>query len=164
MLDTIVLVIRAFQFLFAIIVVGLTGHIASMANSASPSRINFMIFTAAWTLLVLIYLTLTPRFLTSLANVFAIFALDALTMLFWFAAFVALAVLYHDIDQLYGFVGDTDRVVHACSASGAKGVCQQIEASVVFGAFEWALFAATTVLAALDAFRNRNKGGGTGTV
>ncbi|KAL8787970.1 MAG: hypothetical protein Q9195_007514 [Heterodermia aff. obscurata] len=138
MLDLLLLIIRAVQFLFAIIVVGLTGHIASIGGTAS--QVNFMVFVSAWTLLILIYLTLAPRFLSSLANIFAILALDALTMLFWFAGFIALAVLYHRLEDSAYVFGDGFGYfgyVRTCAAAGIKSICQQIEAAVVFGAFEW---------------------------
>ena len=99
-----------------------------------------MVFVAAWTMLILIYLALAPRFFSSLANVFAILALDALTMLFWFAGFIALAVLYHQLEDsafLVDFAYVGYGTVRTCSEAGIKGVCQQMEAAVVFGAFEW---------------------------
>ena len=91
-----------------------------------------MIFVAVWTLLVLVYLALAPHFFSSLANVFVILALDALTMLFWFASFIALAVLYHDFDtngaNFFNF--------HAADTCDVyPGFCHQMEAAVVFGAF-----------------------------
>lgn len=97
-----------------------------------------MIFVAAWTMLILIYLSLAPRFFSSLANVFAILALDALTMLFWFAGFIALAVLYNAVQDSavltrIGFA-DVD-VENTCDYD--RGLCREMEAAVVFGAFEW---------------------------
>ena len=160
MLELILLVIRAVQFLFAVIVVGLTGHrmsppfpppfanpprtdslfLSSVASIGfTVSQVNFMVFVAAWTMLVLIYLSLAPRFFASVANVFAILALDALTMLFWFAGFIALAVFYHrlnDTDLVFD-IGFGYGAVRTCEAAGIKGLCKQMEAAAVFGAFEW---------------------------
>ena len=51
-----------------------------------------MIFVAVWSLLVVAWQVLTPRFAQNLAHRFVILGLDALTMLFWFAGFIALAV------------------------------------------------------------------------
>ena len=89
-----------------------------------------MVFVAVWTLLVLIYLGLAPRFFSQFAHVHAILALDALTMLFWFASFIALAVLYHDIVYVANF-----EYFDGCGALG--DYCGVSEAAVVFGAFEW---------------------------
>jgi len=89
-----------------------------------------MIFTSVWTLLALLYLALAPRFFSSVAHVMAIFALDALTMLFWFAGFIALAVFRSALE-----VVANDIYTHGCSA--LFDVCPTLEAAVVFGAFEW---------------------------
>jgi len=86
----------------------------------SPSQINFLLFDAVWTLLALLYLTLVPwRFSDTRAHhKFAILGVEVLTMLFWFAGFVALAV----------FLSDRVCFGHVCSAA---------KAAAVFGAFEW---------------------------
>ena len=89
-----------------------------------------MVFNAVWTILVLIYLGLAPRFFSRYAHVHAITALDALTMLFWFAGFIALAVLYHDIVSVANF-----EFLSGCGVLG--DYCGVSEAAVVFGAFEW---------------------------
>ena len=93
-----------------------------------------MLFVSLWSLVVLVYLGLGIRFVQhTIAKALGV-GLDLLTALFWFAGFIALAVLYHDgvfID--YGF--DFEDVFTLCSA--AKNGCGVMEAAVVFGAFEW---------------------------
>ncbi|KAI9871293.1 MAG: hypothetical protein M1830_008989 [Pleopsidium flavum] len=88
--------LRAIQALFALIVLGLTAYVAHWYRDdtvyASPSQVNFLIFTSLWTLLALAYLTLTPWLAPRASHKFAILAVEALTMLFWFAGFIALAV------------------------------------------------------------------------
>ncbi|MCJ1483160.1 hypothetical protein MMC06_003327 [Schaereria dolodes] len=119
----IVLFLRVTQLVFAIIILGLTAYVAHWYNSrttaVSPSQINFLIFNALWTLLAVIYLTVTPPYFPRLAHKYAIAALDALTMLFWFAGFIALAVF---------LTGLTLCVGHVCRAA---------QAAAVFAAFEW---------------------------
>jgi len=99
-----------------------------------------MIFVAVWTILVVLYTALTPKVMPKLSHVFAILALDALTMLFWFAAFIALAVYHHQIENSVIEVGDIfgDVAAYNTCASGVAGsYCKQIAAAAVFGAFEW---------------------------
>lgn len=86
---------------------------------ASPSQINFLIFTSIWTLLALAYLTLSPWLFPRAAHKFAILAVETLTMLFWFAGFIALSVFVSNLILCGG---------RACNS--AKAAC-------VFGAFEW---------------------------
>lgn len=80
-----------------------------------------MVFVPVWTLLVLPYLALAPSFFERFANKFAILALDAVTMLFWFSGFIALAVYRNDDLEF---------------CHGVR-VCNTITAAAVFGAFEW---------------------------
>ncbi|GAB7366630.1 hypothetical protein MBLNU230_g8614t1 [Neophaeotheca triangularis] len=137
--------LRIAQAIFAIIVLGLTAYVASWWssywNSTAPAQISFLLFTSIWTLLVLIYLFIIPnRFSTSvLANPYLILGLEALTMLFWFAGFIAVAV----------FLGDRVCFGHVCAAG---------RAAAVFGGFTWLLFAVTTALAALAMFRGGARG------
>ena len=142
MLELITLIVRAVQFVFAIIVLGLTGHstlpyqplsgtVTNMPPSVAsygdtPSQDSFMVFTAIWTMLVLIYLALSPRFFPKIAHPYAILGLDALTMLFWFAGFIALAVFEHDFSYNVGFY-----------TFGCGSFCGEFKAAAVFGAFEW---------------------------
>ena|SRR6187402_2324753 len=90
----------------------------------SPSQINFLIFTSVWTLLALIYLILAPARYPTAAHKFGILAAEAVTMLFWFAGFIALAVLLTDV---------------GCSARSGRywGPCRAAIAGDVFAAFEW---------------------------
>jgi hypothetical protein len=55
-----------------------------------------MLFTSIWTLLAVAYLVLAPTRFPKAAHKFAIAGVEFLTMLFWFAAFVAVAVRWGD--------------------------------------------------------------------
>lgn len=103
--------------------------------SGAPSRFSFMLFNSIWSIPVLAYVALTPRFLERFYHGLAAFGLVAVTTLFWFAGSVALAV----------WIG-----VGRC---GGNSFCQSIQAAVAFGFFIFALFAALTVFAGLGAFR-----------
>jgi hypothetical protein len=54
-------------------------------HSSSPSQVNFLLFSAVWSVLVLIYLILVPwRFSDTVAHhKFAILGGEAVTMVFW---------------------------------------------------------------------------------
>ena len=89
-------------------------------HAISPGQVNILIFDAVWTMLALAYLVIVPwRFSETRAHhKFAILAAEAITMIFWFAGFLALAV----------FLGNRVCFGHVCSAA---------KAAAVFGAFEW---------------------------
>lgn len=84
-----------------------------------PSEFSFIVFVSVWTMVVTIYLLVAPLKFPKLAPVIAVLALDALTMLFWFAAFIALAVWKSNTPRCY------------------FRICNTIVAGIVFGAFEW---------------------------
>lgn len=86
----------------------------------SPSQINFLIFCGVWTaFLVVPYLTLAPRFYPAAVHKFAVLAVEAITMIFWFAGFIAGAVFVTDFAFCNG------------------RPCSSARASVVFAAFQW---------------------------
>ncbi|KAK3077419.1 hypothetical protein LTS18_010309, partial [Coniosporium uncinatum] len=114
-----VLPVRIVQAVFAIIVLGVLAYAAhDWSQWWSPSSVNFLIFTSVWTLLALAYLIITPGRFPTLAHKYGILAAEAVTMLFWFAGFVALATLLGDIN---------------CRAGN---VCGSSIAGDVFAAFE----------------------------
>lgn len=92
-----------------------------------------MIFTALWTILAVVYLMVSARFLPSASHPIVRVSIDGLTMLFWFAGFIALAVYASAVgtfDDLYdGDLGYTDG-----AWNHYHGV---LSAASAFGAFEW---------------------------
>ncbi|CAN8100996.1 unnamed protein product [Discula destructiva] len=132
---------------FALIELGLTAYLVSeyngyfyggyYADGASPDRTNFMLFNAIWSLLVLAYVGLTPLYMTTLFHKLAALALEAVTMIFWFAGSIALAV----------FIG--------APRCGRNTFCGSYEAAVAFGFFLWAIFTFLVVVDAMEAMRSR---------
>lgn len=67
-------------------------------HQGSPSEFNFLIFASVWSILALVYLIVVPwKFADrAVGHKFGILAAEAVTMIFWFAGFVALAVFLSD--------------------------------------------------------------------
>jgi Membrane-associating domain len=87
---------------------------------SSPDRVNFLIFNGIWTaLLVIPFLTLSPRYFPRAAHPYAILAVETVTMLFWFAGFIAHAVFVSALLYCRGHV------------------CRSAQAATAFAAFEW---------------------------
>jgi len=138
-----ILPIRAVQAVFSIIVLGTLAYAADRFWD-SPSEINFLIFVSVWTLLALAYLIVAPMKFQQFAHKWAILGVEAVTMIFWFAGFIALADLLGD--------------ARCGSRAGRRsGVCRSSIAGCVFAAFEWILFAITTAVSGLHAWRNKNE-------
>jgi uncharacterized membrane protein (DUF485 family) len=135
--------VRIFQALLAILVLALTAFVANWYNTstftASPSQVNFLLFCGIWTFVLAVpYLVLAPRYFAQAAHKYGILAAEAVTMLFWFAGFIALAVFISNLLFCRG------------------NVCRAAQAATVFGALEWILFTTTTILAAIHVVRTRN--------
>lgn len=79
-----------------------------------------MVFNSVWSILVLLYIGLTPLYMTSVFHRLAALALNVVTAIFWFAGSIAVAV---------GFGGPYD-----CRGSTA---CSSAEAAIAFGFFLW---------------------------
>lgn len=137
--------VRGAQAVFSIIVLGLMAYgpfphhtsipvltptVSSWWTShwlqASPAQISFLLFAAVWSLTSLLPLLLIPlkfsQLLSSAGFRWGLVALDALTMLFWFAGFVALSVF------LSGRI---------CFGQ----VCDVAKTGAVFGGLAWAVSA-----------------------
>jgi len=113
-------------------------HWSNGYGSWSPSEVNFLIFTSAWTLLASAYLIIAPMRFPTAAHKFGILAVEIVTAIFWFAGWIALA-------SLLGGIGisrwTTGQVAAAADA---------------FAAIEWLLFMATMIMASLHVYRSRH--------
>ncbi|KAJ4987524.1 hypothetical protein SVAN01_06981 [Stagonosporopsis vannaccii] len=135
--------VRGAQAVFSVIVLGLMAYGPSFESpfniqanltqvsswwtshwrQESPAQVSFLIFTAVWSLVTLIPIFLIPlkfsHLLSSAGFRWGLVTLDALTMLFWFAGFVALAVFLNG---------------RICFGQ----VCDVARAGAVFGGLSWA--------------------------
>jgi hypothetical protein len=88
-------------------------------RQSSPSEVNFLIFAPSWTVLALGALIVVPlkfsHMLSSKGARIGLLALEGLTMMYWFAGFVALAVFLSD-RICFGTVCDVARASTAVSA------------------------------------------------
>jgi hypothetical protein len=108
-------------------------------DHTSPSSVSFLIFAGLWTILLAIpYLTITPRFFPTAAHKFGILGVEAVTMLFWLAGFLAEAVWMSHLSFCRG------------------SVCVSARAGVAFSAMTWMSFVATTIMAVVYVFRTKN--------
>ena len=85
--------LRAFQFLFTLLLTALVGNVLN-DNSNSPASVNFAMFVAALSWIVLLY-GLLAAFIESLAIPFVLVVLDGLATLFTFVAGIVLAARLH---------------------------------------------------------------------
>ncbi|RAL07322.1 MARVEL domain-containing protein [Aspergillus homomorphus CBS 101889] len=137
-----IFLVRVAQVIFAVIVLGLTAYYISWYSYSDT--VNFMLFNGIWTAFVATpYLALSPMYSPRIAHIFIMLAVEAVTMIFWFAGFIALSVYLPPSEF--------------CHWSR----CRALQAATVFGAFEWALFVATTVVATFEMMRSRSNSAST---
>jgi len=129
--------LRGVQFVLGLIIFCMACYTVNVSGGYSD-EINFMLFNGLWTFLIAVpFLTLCIKFFPALAHKFALLAVDAVTMLFWFAGFIALGARLPRPKWCVG------------------SACHTLQAETVFGAFEWLLFAATTALSVMALVRDR---------
>lgn len=121
-------------------------HREIVAFSGAP---EFVIFASCWTLLFILYLSLTSatayarteRSIGRFYNRKLAFAVDFLSAVFWFAGFIALALLYP---------------MGPCEETGPR-VCGPAITSILVGVCTWITFVVTTFLAGRHLLRTRNE-------
>ncbi|KAJ9484670.1 hypothetical protein VN97_g8693 [Penicillium thymicola] len=116
--------VRAVQALFGVIVIGLTGYVVSTFYNEWPysNTVNFLLFLGCWTTFVAVpYLTISPIWLPRLAHHNIIPAVEVITMIFWFAGFIAMGAML------------PSRWRHGSHGSAYSS----LQAATIFGSFEW---------------------------
>lgn len=96
-----------------------------------------MLFNSVWTLLVLAYIFLSPRYFARFFHGVVALILEWVTMIFWFAGSIALAAR----------LGTPE--------CGGNTYCGSAKAAVAFGFFIWALFAFLVFVDTLAFMRGR---------
>ena len=106
-----------------------------------PDAWGFLMFCAAWTVLIVIFhliagISFADRALIGYIRV----AVEAVAVLSWLAGFIAVAVQ-----------------VSTDTCSEGKSSCASLKAATVFGAFEWLLFMVTAALTVMLVFKGSRK-------
>lgn len=133
-------IVRLVQIIFAIIILGLTAYgeyfptshpapgltfgpqlaVSTWDGWNLSSTVDFNLFASVWTaFLATPYLTIAPLHAPNLAHPFVVLGVELVTMIFWFAGFIALGAILPP--------------PAACHFS----VCSALQAATVFAAFEW---------------------------
>lgn len=137
-----ILPLRIAQALFALFVLGLAGYCVD-ALEIYPEA-GFLVFTSVWTFIVLAYLLVTPMYYPQLHNRWFVVGSEAVTMIFWFAGFIAIA----DSTKISRF---------KCFGAGCR-VLDCAKAAAAFACFSWLAWSATLALI-IHALIEYRKGG-----
>ncbi|RKP30931.1 hypothetical protein METBISCDRAFT_22826 [Metschnikowia bicuspidata] len=142
-------ILRAANFVFLIIALGLTGSLAGTTIRQSNPQVNFGIFAAVFGLLTSTFYGMLAFFFDAFAWPIILAMFDLLNTLFTFAAATAIA------DAIK---------VHSCSnraylnsnrvTQGSKGRCHKAQASTAFLYFSFFVFLASSVFSIASILRN----------
>jgi len=132
--------LRIVQGILAAALLGLSAYVANWYDTdtltASPTQINFLIFTPLFSALSMVYLIVVPIYMERISHPYAHLFFEVVNMLFYFAGFVALTTF---LSQLL-----------FCRGS----VCAAARADAVFAALTWV----TWTVSATICFRTIYKG------
>ncbi|KAK3303468.1 membrane-associating domain-containing protein [Chaetomium strumarium] len=108
---------------FAVAELGLTAYLIS-GDWNAPARLRLLHFASIWSLFVLAFLALAPRYLPGLFHriPMAALALECITAIFWLGGSIALAAYWG---------------IPSCSGNS---YCGSSQAAIAFGFFLFALF------------------------
>lgn len=88
-------IIHAVLAVFLIIELGLTAYCVDITTNHwwnnTPSSWAFMLFNTIWSILILVYIAIIPRFLPRLFHALVSLVLLGITAIFWFAGSIAMA-------------------------------------------------------------------------
>lgn len=149
--------LRAFQFIFTLLLTALVGNVLDNQIGGSPASVNFAMFVAALCWIVVLY-GLVAAFVESLAIPLVLIVLDTLATLFTLVAGIVLPARLH---------------VHSCTnfaylatneltngSSSPKKTCRELQASTAFLWFLFAAFAASLVVSFLGSRGSFSSGRG----
>lgn len=89
-MKSVIIALRVLEFLFTVILLALIGDVIAIATGGNPSTVNYVMFTAVFSMLSLVYL-LPSSFKDSFYIPIISIVLDGLNTLFFFCASIALA-------------------------------------------------------------------------
>ncbi|KAK1781478.1 hypothetical protein QBC45DRAFT_58207 [Copromyces sp. CBS 386.78] len=124
---------------FGLIELGLTCYLVSPFWRA-PGIYAFMLFNSVWTLLILIYIALFPPYFPKMFQRTIALVLEWITMIFWFAGSIALAVYF------------------GSPTCGADTWCGCVEAATAFGFLLWVTFLFIVVVDTMATLKGRARG------
>ncbi|KAK8207619.1 hypothetical protein M8818_004273 [Zalaria obscura] len=145
---------RAFQFIWALLIMSLVGNMIATAYSGNPSIVNYDMFVAVFSMLSLFYLIPATLKESFQGHPLLMVVLDALNTIFYFCGAVAMAA-YLRVHSCSNSSYTTSNSITNGSHNTAKR-CREAQATTAFLWFGFAAFLASTVLSGLQ---SRGSGG-----
>ncbi|EER33720.1 hypothetical protein CTRG_02538 [Candida tropicalis MYA-3404] len=141
-------ILRAFNFVFLAVALGLTGSLAATTIRHHNPQVNFAVFAAAFGLLTSSIYGVFAYFISALAWPVILFLFDFLNFVFTFAGATAIAaaIRVHSC-------GNDEYVDRNKVSQGSSARCRKAQASVAFLYFSAFIFIASGIFSAISLFR-----------
>lgn len=141
-------ILRAINFVFMAIAIGLTGSLAATTVYQHNPQVNFAVFAPAFGLLTLSIYGVLAYFIAGFAWPVILALFDFLNMVFEFAAATAIAAAIHCHSCGNQSYVDDNKVTQ-----GLKGRCRKAQAAVAFLYFSFFVFLASGIASIYLVFR-----------
>ncbi|GME69133.1 unnamed protein product [[Candida] boidinii] len=143
------IILRAINFAFLVIILGLTGSLAATTVTQSNPQVNFCVFVGAFGILTSTFYGIAANFVEFLGAPLFLWVWDFLNFVFTFAGATALAVAIRSHSCSNQRYLDGNKVTQ-----GSKDRCRKSQASVAFLYFSFFVFLVSLVFQSLSVLKN----------
>ncbi|CAI7606266.1 unnamed protein product [Penicillium glandicola] len=146
--------LRAWQFLWTLLIMALVGNMIADAFAGNPSTVNYAMYTAVFSMFSLIYLIPASFNIAWAGHPIIMIVIDALNTVFFFCAAIALAAKLgcHSCNNTNYL--SSNEITNGSNNMSKR--CREAQASVAFLWFAWVGYLASLVV---SIFMSRSAGG-----
>ncbi|KAJ5801177.1 uncharacterized protein N7518_003245 [Penicillium psychrosexuale] len=141
--------LRAWEFVFSLLVMALVGNMIAEAFAGNPATVNYSIFTSVFSMFTLFYLVPASFNIDWSGHPLIMIIIDALNCIFFFCAAIALAAkleCHSCTNREYLINNEITNGSHNMTKR-----CREAQASVAFLWFAWAGYMASVIVSAFMA-------------
>ncbi|ODM16482.1 hypothetical protein SI65_07989 [Aspergillus cristatus] len=136
--------LRAWQFIWTLLVMALIGNMINQAFAGNPATVNYAMFTSAFSMFTLFYLVPASFNTDWSGHPIILIVLDTLNAIFFLTSGIALAARLECHDCSNDEYTRNNEVTNG--AEGRAKRCREAQASVAFLWFAWAGYTASMIL------------------
>ncbi|KAJ5648664.1 hypothetical protein N7490_005036 [Penicillium lividum] len=138
------LALRAWEFVWTLLIMSLIGNMINEAIAGNPSSINYTMFVSAFSMFSLFYLIPASWNSDWAIHPIIMIIVDVLNTIFFFCAAIALAARLHVHSCSNLAYTSTNEITNG--SDNTKKRCREAQASTAFLWFGWAGYMASTIL------------------
>ncbi|KXG45909.1 uncharacterized protein PGRI_047650 [Penicillium griseofulvum] len=136
--------LRAWEFLWTLLVMALIGNMIAEAFAGNPGTVNYSIYTAVFSMFTLFYLIPASFNIDWALHPIIMIVLDALNCIFFFCAAIALAAKLECHSCSNQEYLNSNEITNGSNNKSKR--CREAQASVAFLWFAWAGYMASVIV------------------